>query len=187
MQTLNVGTGGTLVQDIWSETYGQSLVEDVISLGPEQWHTNPYRRIFPTERLDGEFFHSLQLGSQSVFCKTMGFKTEDHPRILSSHHQALEKLGKGLVATATSRDGKVIEAVEHKKFPNVLGLQFHPEHPMLWDTEPRSRWKPGDPPTSFLALLEGTPPSLEFHKKVWGWFAAKLVESHAKRSPGALD
>ncbi len=187
MQTLNVGTGGTLIQDIWFEAYGKPLVEDAISLGPEQWHTNPYRRIFPGERLGGEFFHSLQLGSQSVFCRTMGFRTEDHPRILSAHHQALEKLGKGLVPTASSRDGKIIEAVEHKKFPNVLGLQFHPEHGMLWDAEPRSRWKPGDPPTSFLAVLEGAPPSLEFHKKIWGWFAEKLVESHNRKRNGDVD
>jgi putative glutamine amidotransferase len=117
----------------------------------------------------------------------MGFRTEDHPRILSAHHQALEKLGKGLVPTASSRDGKIIEAVEHKIFPNVLGLQFHPEHGMLWDAEPRSRWKPGDPPTSFLAVLEGAPPSLEFHKKIWGWFAEKLVESHNRKRNGDVD
>jgi putative glutamine amidotransferase len=182
LQTLNAGTGGTLIQDIWSEAYAKTSVEDAISLGPEQWHTNPYRRLFPLERLIGSNFHSLQLGSQSVFCRAMGFKAEDHPRILSSHHQALEKLGKGLVPTATSRDGKIIEAVEHKKYPNVLGVQFHPEHYMLWDAEPGSRLKPGDPPTSYLAILEGAPPSLEFHKRLWGWFAEKLVENHGTQS-----
>ncbi len=184
MQTLNVGAGGTLVQDVWSETYGAAVVEDAISLGPEQWHNNPYRKLFPLERLMGPNFHSLQLGSRSVFCRDMGFGAEDHPRILSSHHQAVEKLGKGLVPTATSRDGKVIEAVEHKTYPHVLGVQFHPEHLQLWDAEPRFRLKPGDPPTSYRAILEGSPPSLEFHKKLWGWFADKLAESRARRTMG---
>lgn len=181
MQTLNVGTGGTLYQDIWQETYGNPYVEDAIGLGPEQWHNNPYRIIFPQDRLMGYNFHSLQLGSQSLFCNVMGFKAEDHPRILSSHHQAIEKIGKGLVPTATSRDGKVIEAVEHAVFPHVLGVQFHPEHSLLWDDEPRFRLKPGDPPTSLKAILEGAPPSTAFHMKIWNWLSERLTDSHGKK------
>jgi putative glutamine amidotransferase len=179
-QTLNIGTGGTLVQDIWTEAYGKTTVEDVIALGPEQWHNNPYRIIFPLDKLMGYNFHSLQLGDNGMFVKTMGFKSSDHPRILSSHHQALEKMGRDLVAIASSRDGRIVEAVEHKKYPHVLGIQFHPEHPLLFDAEPRHRQKPGDAPTSYLAILEGTPPSVEFNKAIWGWFAGRLVESHGK-------
>jgi putative glutamine amidotransferase len=179
-QTLNVGTGGTLVQDIWTEVYGKTTVEDVIALGPEQWHNNPYRLLFPLDKLYGYNFHSLQLGDDGLFVKVMGFKSSDHPRILSSHHQALEKMGRDLVAIASSRDGRIVEAVAHQRFPNVLGIQFHPEHPLLFDPEPRQRQKPGDPPTSFLAILEGTPPSVEFNKGIWRWFAARLVESHGK-------
>jgi putative glutamine amidotransferase len=178
-QTLNVGTGGTLIQDIWAELYGKTTVEDAIALGPEQWHNNPYRLLFPLDKLMGYNFHTLQLGDKSLFCTVMGFKSSDHPRILSSHHQAAEILGKGLVATATSRDGRIVEALEHKKYPAVLGVQFHPEHPMLWDTEPRVRQKPGDPLTSYNAILAGTPPSLEFNKAIWAWFAARLKQSHA--------
>jgi putative glutamine amidotransferase len=179
-QTLNVGTGGTLIQDIWSELYGKSYVEDIIALGPEQWHNNPYRKLYPLDRLMGYNFHTLQLGDRSKFVTVMGFQATDHPRILSSHHQAVDTLGKDLVAVATSRDGKVVEAVEHRKYVNVLGIQFHPEHPMLWDTKPQFRQKPGDPLTSYNAILAGTPPSLEFNKAIWKWFAARLVASHQK-------
>jgi putative glutamine amidotransferase len=179
-QTLNVGTGGTLVQDIWAEVYGKTTVEDAIALGPEQWHNNPYRLLYPLDKLMGYNFHTIELDERSVFCSAMGFKTTDHPRILSSHHQAVEQLGKGLFAIATSRDGKIIEAMEHKKYPNVLGVQFHPENRLLWDTELRIRQKPGDPLTSYNAILTGTPPSLEFNKAIWKWFAARLVESHGK-------
>ncbi|MGZ7066102.1 MAG: gamma-glutamyl-gamma-aminobutyrate hydrolase family protein, partial [Candidatus Aminicenantales bacterium] len=179
-QTLNVGTGGTLIQDIWAEFYGKAYVEDAIALGPEQWHNNPYRLLYPLDKLMGYNFHTLQLGDKSKFVTAMGFKTADHPRILSSHHQAVEALGKDLIAVATSRDGKIIEAMEHKTYPNVLGVQFHPEHPMLWDTDPRFRQKPGDPLTSYNAILTGMPPSLEFNKAIWKWFAERLVESHGK-------
>ncbi|MBN2265806.1 MAG: gamma-glutamyl-gamma-aminobutyrate hydrolase family protein [Candidatus Aminicenantes bacterium] len=179
-QTIVVGTGGTLVQDIWTETYGQTTAEDVIALGPEQWHNNPYRVLFPLDRLMGYNFHSLQLGDNGLFVKDLGFKASDHPRILSSHHQALEKMGRGLVAIASSRDGKIIEAVGHKTYAGVLGVQFHPEHPLLFDAEPRHRQKPGDPPTSYLAILEGTPPSVAFNEAVWSWFAGRLIESHGR-------
>lgn len=180
LQTLNVGTGGTLVQDIWTETYGKTTVEDVIALGPEQWHDNPYRRLFPLDKLYGYSFHSLQLGDNGLFVKVMGFKSSDHPRVLSAHHQALGTMGRGLVAIASSRDGRIVEAVQHEKYPNVLGVQFHPEHPLLFDPEPRQRQKPGDAPTSFLAILEGTPPSVEFNQAIWRWFAARLAESHGR-------
>ncbi len=42
----------------------------------------------------------------------------------SAHHQAVKKLGEGLVATAFS-DG-IVEAFEHKNMP-IMGVQFHPE------------------------------------------------------------
>ncbi len=186
-QTLNIGTGGTLVQDIWTEVYGKTTVEDIIGLGPEQWHNNPYRFLFPLDNLMGVNYHTLQLGDNSKFVKAMGFKPSDHPRIRSSHHQALEKMGQDLVAVASSRDGRIIEAIEHKKYPNVLGLQFHPEHYLHFDDEPRFRMKPGDPVTSLKAILEGAPPSAEFNKGIWRWFAGRLVENHGKvTAPGPL-
>jgi putative glutamine amidotransferase len=176
-QSLNVGTGGTLVQDIWTESYGKAYVEDAIALGSEQWHNNPYQRLFPQDKLMAYNFHTLNLIGSGKLTKDLGFKATDHPKVLSSHHQALGELGKGWTTIATSRDGKIIEAIEHKKFPNILGIQFHPEHPMLWDTEPRYRQKPGDPLTSYNAILAGTPRSIEFNKAVWKWFGEKLKES----------
>jgi len=71
----------------------------------------------------------------------------------------------------------VVEGIEHTRYPNVLGIQFHTEHPMLWDTEPRFRQKPGDPLTSYNAILAGTPTSLEFNKGIWTWFGKCLVAS----------
>jgi putative glutamine amidotransferase len=179
-QSLNVGTGGSLIQDIWTEFYGKSYVEDVITLSPEQWHSNPFPKLFPLDNIMGCNFHSLQIGDKGKFVTAMVFKISDHPKILSCHHQAVDALGKGLIAVATSRDGKIVEAVEHKKYPNVLGIQFHPEFPMLWDPESRYRQKPGDPLTSFNAILAETPPSMEFNKAIWKWFAAKLIASHVK-------
>ncbi|MEI7990656.1 MAG: gamma-glutamyl-gamma-aminobutyrate hydrolase family protein, partial [Chloroflexota bacterium] len=42
------------------------------------------------------------------------------------HHQAVDKLGKGLRITATAADG-IVEGVELKDHPFCVGVQWHPE------------------------------------------------------------
>ena len=44
----------------------------------------------------------------------------------SFHHQGLKALAPDLVATATSDDG-LVEAVEHRTYPDVIAVQWHPE------------------------------------------------------------
>lgn len=43
----------------------------------------------------------------------------------SYHHQAIDRLGQNLYASAYSKDG-IVEAVEHCSLP-ILGVQWHPE------------------------------------------------------------
>jgi putative glutamine amidotransferase len=178
-ESLNVGTGGTLVQDIWSEIYGQTYVEDVIALGKENWHENPWQRLFPQNDLASYFFHPLKLEPTGKFCASLGFDPQDTPFVRSSHHQMAEKLGKGFHVTATSLDGKVVEALEHERYPNVLGVQFHPEPAELYDPATRVRFTPQDKePINPRSLLESHPPSLDFHKKLWAWVSQKWTEKH---------
>ena len=180
-QTLNVGAGGTLVQDIWSEVYGQKTYEGVTRMPRETWHTNPYSRIFPELRLMGYNLHPIRLEKEGKFVVEMGFSPDDAPFIMSAHHQAAEEIGKDLRVIAVSPDGKVIEAMDHLRFPNVLGVQFHPEFPMLYDGERTFRITPGDEKeTSAPEILAGNPPSRLFHEKIWAWFAAGLIESHQR-------
>lgn len=44
----------------------------------------------------------------------------------SAHHQGCGRVGTDLLATQTAPDG-VIEALEHRTRPNILGVQWHPE------------------------------------------------------------
>jgi putative glutamine amidotransferase len=59
--------------------------------------------------------------------------------VLCSHHQSINRLGRGLTPTAFADDG-VIEAVELAGFPFVVGVQWHPEE--------------GGDPRPFAALVE---------------------------------
>ena len=174
-QSLNVGTGGTLTQDIWFVKYGKKYFEEVIDLGKENWHANPLARLYPEEDLLPYNMHPIKLLERGKFCSEIGFDKEDTPYILSVHHQMADKLGKRIKIAATSLDGQVVEAIEHEKYPNVLGVQFHPEFPILYDYEKKFRLTPQDTEEkSLLSILESNPPSLAFHKKIWAWFSQKL-------------
>lgn len=99
IQLLNVALGGTLIQD----------------LGP----------LVPFHAPDGagtyDKVHPIQTQSGSLLHRWYGPICS----VNSSHHQALDRLGEGLVVTARSESG-VVEAVE---LPGraVFGVQFHPE------------------------------------------------------------
>lgn len=181
-QSLNVGTGGTLIQDIWTEVYGRKFLEDGIRLPKEKWHNNPFQDLYPEEGLSERNIHPVKLRKKAKICSELGFKPEDQPYILSSHHQAVGKLGKGFKIAATSLDGKVVEAIEHERFPNVLGIQFHPEAADIWGSEVIFKLTPrAEEEKSYRIFLQDHPPSLAFHQKIWSWFSQKLLEFHEKR------
>jgi putative glutamine amidotransferase len=104
MQLLNVALGGTLNQNL------------VAADG-----TNPHRRIV------GTFVgteHDIDLDPGSLVARATG---EEIHEARCHHHQAIDRLGNGLVVTASARDG-VPEAIELEGDHDwVLGVQWHPE------------------------------------------------------------
>lgn len=185
-QSLNVSTGGTLIQDIPSVVYGKMYWEDLMVLPRQMWHRNPFAFLYPekirSQNLMPYHMHPIKFLNKTKFIQELLFKLEDTPYVLSAHHQMVDKLGKRMRISATSIDGRVVEAIEHEKYPNVLGVQFHPEFPMLWDTTKKFKMEPDDKEkTSLRSFLEKNPPSLNFHKKLWSWFSEKLKASHKKR------
>ena len=107
VQSLNVHLGGTLVQDIASEKQNALT---------HAWEG----------RTNGapEPHHEISIEPGSRFAEIAGTATA---RVNSSHHQALERLGRGLRIVARAPDG-VVEAVElAADGPWVLGVQWHPE------------------------------------------------------------
>ncbi|MFQ6107938.1 MAG: gamma-glutamyl-gamma-aminobutyrate hydrolase family protein [Candidatus Aminicenantales bacterium] len=185
-QSLNVGTGGTLIQDIPSQIYRKENWEDYLSLSQENWHLNPFARLYPEkvrlENLSKVNMHPIKLMKGSKFVSELGFSLDENPYVLSAHHQMVDKLGKGMKFAAASLDGKVVEAIEHQKYPHVLGVQFHPESDELLDESLKIRIRPDDKQTSLLSILKSHPPSYEFHRKIWGWFSEKIEAFHRKRA-----
>ena len=104
VQVLNVSRGGTLIQDIESQ-WPQAIKHD--QGAPRDRHS-----------------HRVRLLADGVVGQLAG---SDSAPVNSHHHQAIETLGRELVATGWASDG-LVEAVEDPRSDRfVLGVQWHPE------------------------------------------------------------
>lgn len=103
MQILNVALGGTLHLDL-PKTVGTYVPHRSNSHAPVA--------------------HSVEILAGSTLARILG---KNQACISSWHHQAVAVLAPGLRASAQAADG-VIEAVEMTENPDVLAVQWHPEH-----------------------------------------------------------
>lgn len=100
MQLLNVALGGTLVQHL-PETVGH-----------EEHRPAPGRI--------GR--HQVRIAAEGLLGAMLG----DQADVLTYHHQAIDRLGTGLVPVAWT-DDRVVEAMEVQGHRFGLGVQWHPE------------------------------------------------------------
>ena len=110
MQILNVYRGGTLIQDI------ESRVPDAIK----------HEQGSPRDRRS----HSVKLLPGSILEKLAGAEQQS---VNSHHHQAIEVIGRDLIATAWSTDGLVEAFEDPRAEPFVMAVQWHPE--LGWEND----------------------------------------------------
>ena len=134
LQSMNVATGGTLIQDIPSEVYKIKTFEDGLKLPDAKTHRSFSRPLSPALGVGNAAIHPVRFKGRSELVKTLVPDLKP-VKVISLHHQGIEKLGRGLSVLATSLDGTVIEAARHNKFPNVLGIQFHAEKDLMWEPD----------------------------------------------------
>jgi putative glutamine amidotransferase len=104
MQLINVALGGTLTQHL-----------------PEHLGHQEHRRVLGS--FDGSD-HDVEVDDGTLAMSVIGAVSHSTK---SHHHQGVDRVGDGLLVSATSPFDGVIEAVElpHRTF--VLGVQWHPE------------------------------------------------------------
>jgi len=181
MQSLNVATGGNLVQDIPEMIYGDQYINNINEGSADQIHRNYTVRInFPEEDFTSYHFHPIALHQNSFLADLAGVDDNITPYVLSSHHQSIKTIGNGLIVSALSLDGKIIEAVEHSVYKNVFGVQFHPEKTGLFDPQDLCFVTP-DSTINFnnYAMKTG---SLSFHVGYWKMIGDILSGSSVTRS-----
>ena len=105
LQLLNIHFGGSLIQDIESDYPG---------LGEN------HRSEIKQPHAD----HPVALRAGGKLRKIYG--RGRLPSVVSSHHQAIKTLGKGLQLECSAEDG-IAEGMSHSKHPYLVGVQWHPE------------------------------------------------------------
>jgi putative glutamine amidotransferase len=105
VQTLNVAAGGTLIQDIPTQTLN-ALSHSCVAGRPLPTVAHPVD-IVPGSRL-ADLIGAGELG------------------VNSAHHQAVKDVGDQLTVVARAPDG-TIEALEAPNHPFCIGVQWHPE------------------------------------------------------------
>jgi putative glutamine amidotransferase len=78
--------------------------------------------------------HDLQeqkYGNLQELAYTSGAKLR-FPRVNSSHHQAIDRLGDGLEVEAHHAVDHIIEQVRLRDYPFCVGVQYHPERDPLY-------------------------------------------------------
>ncbi len=131
-QVLNVALGGTLYQDIATERPG----------GLSHRQKEPW----------GQRSHCATVVADS---RLHAIVDADELFINSYHHQAIRDVAPSLQVVARAEDG-MVEAVEGRDHPWLLGVQWHPERyeASTPDTDPDRRLF-----HAFAAVVEGVSPS----------------------------
>ncbi|MDD2382264.1 MAG: gamma-glutamyl-gamma-aminobutyrate hydrolase family protein [Mariniphaga sp.] len=179
LQTMNVATGGTLIQDIPAEIYNTTLPEKIVKLKKDNLHRNYWQEISDDPLLMNINLHPLKFTDHPFFENEVKIRKNQVPLVYSSHHQAIEDMGKGLEVTAVSPDEQVIEAVVHRKFPHVSAVQFHPEVPALYEPMYKRTFHPDDLPYTYHEAIgkEG----VKFHKRYWKYISQTLNRALRKQ------
>ncbi|HEX2821270.1 MAG TPA: gamma-glutamyl-gamma-aminobutyrate hydrolase family protein [Streptosporangiaceae bacterium] len=112
MHILNVARGGTLIQHLPDRLRNESHKPDPVKLTT----------------------HDLQISAASKLGRLLG----ESAQVPASHHQAIDRLGNGLLTVAWTYD-QVVEAVELPEHRFGVGVQWNPED--------------GDDPRLFEALV----------------------------------
>lgn len=173
MQTINVATGGTLIQDIPTEIYHQKTVDEVLSAAADSRHRNYHTNYGTDQELIWGHFHKIKISASGRLQSIMN-GSGSQPFVLSSHHQGADQLGKGLLVAATSTDGRIVEALIHDRYPNVLGVQFHPEPMFLYQQDYTFKSVPNQTePDTYIGLYGGAKGET-FNRNIWKWLADGL-------------
>ena len=103
VQVMNIARGGYPYQDIGSMV--------------------PWATLFHKRVRTGNPRHVIKIKAGSLLSQLVG---DLAPKVISAHHQSVNKLGDGFVVTAIALDC-IVEAIENPSKPFMLGVQYHPE------------------------------------------------------------
>lgn len=106
-QLINVSFGGTVAEDL-----------SLLGLASDAHRKQPYSILQ----------HTVQI-SDARMAQVLDCNPGEEVGVNTMHHQALGRLGEGLIAAGVSADG-LVEAIIGSGEQFIVGVQWHPEHLM---------------------------------------------------------
>lgn len=129
IQVINVARGGTLVQDV---TLRAEWEQHPTDRGWQRWKEVEHASLHGHDEVPHHPRHDMTVAPGSRLHDALGV---DVIEVDSFHHQAIDRLGDGLVVTGLAEDG-VVEVVELADPDGyVLGAQFELQEE--WRVDPR--------------------------------------------------
>lgn len=165
LQSMNVAAGGTLIQDIPAQVYKSFTPETNVLIERNNLHRNYWQNIRDDSDFMGINMHPVKFTDDKFFGSTVKVSRKMQPVVYSSHHQAIGEVAPVFRVTARSYDGKIIEGIAHKKYPNVFSVQFHPEVSALYEDRALVKFAPDDKPATLHSMLDKN--SMKFHLTYW--------------------
>ncbi len=107
-QLINVFFGGTLYQDLMKYKREKKISQI-------HWREN-----------EKDSFHKVYIEQNTILYRILG---KEEIEVNSSHHQGIKNLGKNLEVSAkfVENEFDIIEGIEYKDYPYLIGVQWHPE------------------------------------------------------------
>ena len=164
MQEMNVAAGGSLYQDIPFQIYGHTTFESILRSDAQDIHKNYWEKTDNENEYSYIHFHPIKIEKGSF----LDYKSiVRNPMVASVHHQSAKKIGKNFKVVATSMDGKVVEALQHTRYKNVYGIQFHTDFSILYDENRTFKTSPTE-------TIEVNKDTKLFHRLFWKNFSGRL-------------
>ncbi|MGM0548821.1 MAG: gamma-glutamyl-gamma-aminobutyrate hydrolase family protein [Bacillota bacterium] len=104
-QLININYGGSLKVDVCGNS-SESKIPHMALMVPKDYKT-----------------HQLEIKANTRLAQVFA---GEQVAVNSYHHQAVDKVGKGLTVSAVAPDG-FVEALEDPNYPYLVGVQWHPE------------------------------------------------------------
>jgi putative glutamine amidotransferase len=107
-------------EQLLAAMHGGKLIQDIKTFNPDALqHEQKYLDIHMSKPS-----HKIKINQDSLL-----YSIVETQEILvnSSHHQAVKQVGDNMIISAVAPDG-IVEAIEMKDYPFMLGVEWHPEY-----------------------------------------------------------
>jgi putative glutamine amidotransferase len=174
MQTMNVATGGTLIQDIPAEIYGATNDETTLQTGKENLHRNYWQNISDDPQLMGINFHTIHFTDHPFFTRKVK-AGKNHPDGLQQSPPGSQKAGQRIGSNRRFARRENCGRPCSQPISACICRAVSPRGACPARKPGKRKFHPEDEPLTYHEIIgkEG----IKFHKKYWNYISKTLKKA----------